>query len=132
MRDPTDVTEHLQHEQSQQRQVERAQAAARQQSGEMPQLLEPGIQSVVDAARDLGFPSTKQEVLDVAGERPVRTSADVTMPLAAVLDKVSEDEFLSLRDFETAVLRHWEGVKREERPPEQRQQDSGADVEERP
>lgn len=88
-----------QEEQRRERQTARAQPDAPQGTG---------VQSVVDAVRDVEFPATRVDLMREAGERPVRPSQDMAMPLSAVLDRLDEDEFRSLREFQSALQRHWD------------------------
>jgi hypothetical protein len=105
------VNQELQHERSQQRREEREAARERIAKGETPWLAEAGVMSLVDAVRDLEFPKRIDEVLAQAGDRDVCTSPDVRLPLAYVLPKLDEPAFTSLRSFETAVQRHWAGIR---------------------
>lgn len=91
----------------------------------MPWLHEKGVQAVVDAVRDLTFPAKAEEISQCAGERYVQASGRLTLPIAEVVAHLPEKEFQSLAEFETAVLKHWKGIRFLEVPEEQRSPEGG-------
>lgn len=109
----------LQHAHSLQRQKEMLDARRRVEEGDEPWLEEAGVQSVVDAVRDVQFPATIDQIMERVGGRDVRTSRDVALPLAYVLPKIDVPDFASIRDFETCVLDRWAGIEELEKPPSQ-------------
>ena len=121
-----------QHEASAQRAAEREAAARRGEQGEEPWSEEqPGIVAVVDAVRDQEFPTTLDRLAERVGERRVPTQKDVTLPMRDVLGKLKEDEFQSVRDFQRAVHRHWEGIRFLAVPDEQRPAGGGPQPQQR-
>lgn len=112
------VNQELQHERSHRRQEEREIARALIARGDAPWERETGILSLVDAVRDLEFPKRIDEIAAEAGERDVRPARDVKLPLAYVLPKLAEREFHSIRSFEAAIQRHWQGIRALEHPDE--------------
>jgi hypothetical protein len=109
-------------ERASRREVERGEGGQRiGERGEEPWKESRGVTSVVDAVRDLEFPASRDEMSDRVGDREVWISGHTQIELRRVLGKLKDDvRFGSLGEFQTAVQRHWEGIRNLEVPPEQR------------
>ena len=114
------LQQHIAQEQSLQRERERQAALERIQRGEKPWEQSRGVVSVVDAVRDCRFPCGVQELADQAGDREVCITEADRIALRRVLGKLKDDTFFaSIKDFQTVVQKHWEGIRNLTVPPEQ-------------
>lgn len=120
-----DVNRHHEHELSQDRQDQREAAARRIVEGERPWDEEQGVLSVVDAVRDIQFPADRAAIKEQAGSREVHPSSRLTLPVADVLEKLPDRRFESIRDFQTSLQKHWQGIRVLELPREQRSPEGG-------
>jgi hypothetical protein len=132
------LNQHIQHEQSEQRRMEREALMARVERGERPWQEHAGLMSVVTAVRDVEFPASFEQLRDEIGEREVITARDRVYPLEDVLDileaKLNPDKdplledgtVPSFRDFHEIVQRHWEAIRFENIPDEQKPARGGA------
>lgn len=126
--DPDDLS----HEMSRQREIERERALERVLAGDPPWEHETGIMAAVEAVRDLRFPMTSAELSECAGERYIQASDRLAVPVAEVLAHLPERDFESIRDFERAVQKHWQGIRFLEVPDEQRPPEGGFQPTQRP
>jgi len=108
-----------------QRRTERPQDSQQVATGGKPWTDESGVQAVVDAVRDLAFPIDRGGIIAQAGEREVSASSHLDISLRELMEKVPEDDFETIDDFQTAVMRHWDGIRYLEVPPEQRPRPGG-------
>lgn len=106
-----DAARHHEHELSRDRQEQRESAARRIAEGERPWDEEQGVQSVVDAVRDVEFPANRAAIAEQAGMREVHPSSRLTLPISDILDKLPDRRFESIRDFQTSLQKHWQGIR---------------------
>lgn len=133
-----EVNQHIQHEQSEDRQRERLEMRRQIEKGDAPWMEHEGILGVVTAVRDQEFPRTFDQLRRDIGDREVITMGKRTESLEDVLDVLEphldarKDHLLedwgvpSLRDFHQIVQRHWEAVRFHNVPDEQRPRKGGA------
>jgi predicted GNAT family acetyltransferase len=120
MRMDPKAQQHIVQEQSEQRQHEREEARRRVQDGEEPWTEARGVLSVVEAVRDVAFPMDARELAYQVGDREPVVAEGHPIALRRILGKLKDDtHFESLKDFQTAVMRHWEGIRNLTVPPEQ-------------
>ncbi|MEA4971315.1 MAG: hypothetical protein VB051_12485 [Candidatus Pelethousia sp.] len=53
---------------------------------------------------EIEFPSTKQHILDVAGERPISVDWNQTVPLKRFVEPIELESFSSAADFYCAMI----------------------------
>ena len=56
------------------------------------------------ALADVAYPVTKQEILDKAGESPVFTDWETSVPLSAFVKKIKKEQFSCASDFYCALI----------------------------
>lgn len=113
-------TDDLQHELSQQRERERQAARESIERGDEPWHHETGVVAATDAVRDVQFPMSNEDLAALVGDRYIQASDRLTLPLAEILAHIPETEFVSIRQFERAVQKHWAAIRFLEVPDEQR------------
>lgn len=110
---------------SRERETERTEAKRRIAEGDPPWDHEVGVVAVVDAVRDQRFPTTSQHLAQDAGQRYIRASDRLTVPLSEILAHMPERDFETIKEFQRAVQKHWPGVRYLEVPEEQRSPKGG-------
>ena len=132
------TNQHIQHEKSEDRQRERWNTMRAIEQGERPWQDHEGVMSVVAAVRDQEFPCSFETLRRDIGDREVVTTGHHKRSLDEVLDVIEskvdsrKDPLLadakvpSLRDFESIVQHHWEAVRYNDVPEEQRPPKGGA------
>ena len=56
------------------------------------------------ALADVTYPVTKQEILDKAGESPVFTDWEISVPLSAFVKQIEKEQFSCASDFYCALI----------------------------